>query len=110
MSFSVDGKRLATFGSFDRIRLWDTDSMLSVMELDNGCNVNAADFLPDNDRIAVAGVDGSLRLWSVSRREAVLHFEGHDRQIESLSISRDGSKLVTTANDDFVKIWKLPAG
>ncbi len=69
VSFSPDGKRLATAGS---------DRIVSIISVENGQRlaamsghydtVTALQFLSDGDRIVSASLDGTLRIWSAGAR------------------------------------------
>lgn len=66
-------------------------------------------FLPEGDRIAVAGRDGVVRVWTVSGREQMSLF-GHVGRVTALGASLDGRTLVSGCATGEVKFWDLRTG
>ncbi len=65
--------------------------------------VNAVSFSPDEQRLATAGDDKTIKLW---RRDGTLIKEltGHSDRVTALAFSPDG-KLATTSADKTIKLW-----
>ncbi len=105
--FSQDGKRLATFGSFYRVRLWNAESGSDFAALAEQTTVRAAEFLRGG-LMAVATTDGELWLWNALRYRRLKQLAGHEQPVVSLSASEDGSRLATVSSDGVVKLWDIP--
>ena len=106
VSFSPEGKTLAS-ASFDKtIRLWRLDDV-PLKTLDGHQNrVQSVTFSPDGQRLASASTDKTIKLWS---RTGVLleTLEGHTQRVASVSFSPDGELIASGSYDKTVKVWSL---
>ena len=50
--------------------------------------------------------DNTIKLWDVATRQNIAAFEGHTRDVHSVSFSPDGKTLASGANDG-VKLWDV---
>ena len=56
------------------------------------------------------GGDGKLRWWDLQRGELLWVREAHQRKVESLRRSPDGSKLASCGDDGAIMLWDLHLG
>jgi WD40 repeat protein len=62
-----------------------------------------------NGWLAVAGTDGSIKVWDLAERVSLVTFDAHDEGIVALTFSSDGTRLASTAVDGTVKLWDWQA-
>ncbi len=116
VSFSPNGKILATFRERGRIDLWDVESgkKLHTLACDGGHFPTFLVFSPDGSKLASAGGDpwsgdNIVRLWDVAQGKEILH-AGHGSPISSVAISPDGNTVATAGQDGVIHLWERSSG
>lgn len=72
--------------------------------------VNAVAFTPDS-RLVVAGLsNGTIRIWTADKGEAVRTLTGHRYAVRAIAISADGQTLASASSDGTTRIWNLRTG
>lgn len=110
LAISADGK-VALSGSFDTAAIrWSlaTESAEQVLRFHSDA-VNSVAFLKDG-RMATAGADGRIAIWTSGRQQPDRIFEGHRAPIVGLAVSPDGSMLASASWDRTVRLWSLVDG
>jgi cytochrome c len=110
IAISRDGNSVLS-GSFDTAAIrWSlkTESAEQVLRFHSDA-VNAVAFLRDR-RLATAGADARIAIWTAGRPQPDRVFEGHSAPIVSLAVSPDGAKLASASWDHTVRIWSLGDG
>ncbi|MGD2357205.1 hypothetical protein ACP8WR_13975 [Mycolicibacterium nivoides] len=110
MSFSHDGRILATGGGSGIVELWDTDtgSRLGRPMNDGGGPVWSIEFSSDKQLLAVGYEDYTLRLW----RTDTLAREGDPLALEdalatSAAFSPDGRTVAAGGDDGTIRLWDV---
>jgi WD40 repeat protein len=70
----------------------------------------AAAVSPDGQVLALAGLDGRIRLHHLATGRSAGILEGHTDAVYSLSFSPDGATLVSGSGDRTVRHWDLATG
>ncbi len=104
------------------ITLWDTLTGTLIAETDKPLRAQAITPLiiyPSNYKtdmklnydgrlLAVAYLDGSIRLWDLLTNREVAVLKGHTSAVSSIQFSPDGTKLYSASGDGTVRQWGLP--
>ena len=123
VAFSPDGLKVATGGAdwtvgggaVGFVQLWNSaDGADAGLSLKVGLGVMDIAFNPiDNDDLVVASFDPyQVQLWNTRLPDAPRYaFPGHESQVVSVAVSKDGRRIVSGSADGSVRIWpNLPAG
>jgi WD40 repeat protein len=72
--------------------------------------VNALVFTPDSKGLVTVSLDGTAKLWDLSKRQVRRTFRGHTDWVLCVALSRDGKVLATGSRDRTVRVWELNTG
>jgi WD40 repeat protein len=109
VSFSPDGKTIASASNDKTVKLWRISDGSLLRPLSEHSNyVWDAGFSPDGKTLASADEDGKVYLWRISDGQLLRTFSsGYKAGVISISFSPDGKKIATASLDGTVKIWNL---
>ncbi|WP_365857234.1 c-type cytochrome [Bradyrhizobium sp.] len=110
IAISADGKNVLS-GSFDTAAIrWSLagGSAEQVLRF-HADAVNAVAFLGDG-RMATAGADAKIALWTSGRQQPDEVLEGHTAPIVALAVAPDGATLASAAWDGTARLWPLRGG
>jgi len=120
LSYSSDGKFLATAGTSMKARLWEAQTGRFLgsfsqhkknIDYRHQDNVPSVAFSPDGSILATGGTDNQVNLWEIRTGEQYLigerlaTFSEHTEAVTSVAFSPDGKMLASGSQDKTIQIW-----
>eukprot|EP00672_Neobodo_designis_P028469 CAMPEP_0174853838 /NCGR_PEP_ID=MMETSP1114-20130205/29597_1 /TAXON_ID=312471 /ORGANISM="Neobodo designis, Strain CCAP 1951/1" /LENGTH=516 /DNA_ID=CAMNT_0016088505 /DNA_START=48 /DNA_END=1595 /DNA_ORIENTATION=- len=119
VSFSPDGKCLATGGGDKDIRIWDLDTSLPAVDPLKGHRhwVQVLSWSPDASYLASGSRDGGLMVWKHNAFTSFVgtSLRGHKNYLshiawEPLHANKKCDRFVSASKDMSLRVWRLGSG
>jgi WD40 repeat protein len=109
VSFSPDGKIIATASKDKTVKLWSFNGKELQTLTGHQDLVGSVSFSPDGQLLATASWDGTAKLWSRQGKElkTFMTYKGDKKKVFAISFSPSGRLLATASEDGTVKLWTL---
>lgn len=104
MSWSADGRCLASVSSHGTIRLWDPGSG-SCTDNIKGPRVHALAWSPDGHWLASGNEDKTIWLWNANSGTCAHILAGHTTRVLAIAWSPDGRCLASSGYDEKIEWW-----
>lgn len=106
ISFSPDGKTIASVDDDNVIKLWQQDGTLIKTIKGHSRLIIDVSFSRDDKMFATASFDGTIKLWNL---DGTLHktLLGHSEGVSRVIFSKDQQTLVSASDDASIKFWSL---
>lgn len=106
ISWSPDGKMIASPSVDQTVRIWDVEAGSVVQILKgHGAGVNHVAWRPDGAVVATCSFDHTIRIWDVASGTCLSVLRDHSDDVGSVAWSPDGSRLASASSDRTIRLW-----
>ena len=111
VTFSPDGKTLASGNSDSTICLWHVQTRILHKTLTGytGTGSNVV-FSSDGTLLASGSKDNTVRIWDAQTGEIQKILKGHTNKVFSVVFSADGKTLASGSVDNTIRLWDVETG
>ncbi len=78
--------------------------------LGHGAPVTAVAFTPDGQSLVTASLDGTVKVWDLSKRRVLRTFRGHEDGVTGAAVSHDGKVLASGGLDRTIRLGDVSSG
>ena len=114
LSFSPDGKVLASVSINSGIRLWEVSTAKELCQIRQRGILNGVAFSPDGKTLAatlaVETNEMKICLWDATTGKELRRFKGHRGIFRSILFSPDGKTLASGSWDQTLRLWNVSTG
>uniref|UniRef100_A0A803LYG3 Reverse transcriptase/retrotransposon-derived protein RNase H-like domain-containing protein n=1 Tax=Chenopodium quinoa TaxID=63459 RepID=A0A803LYG3_CHEQI len=119
LHWTTDGTQLVSASPDKTVRAWDAETGKQIKKMAEHSSFGAIQTFPDkyqitavcfsdaSDKIYTGGIDNDVKVWDVRKNEVTLTLQGHQDMITGMSLSADGSYLLTNGMDCKLCIWDM---
>lgn len=110
VDFNSDGTEISSGSGLWRILEWNLTTGKAYPPLEHLATIWSVDVSPDNQIIASASADKTVKIWDRKTGAILQNLTDHQDQVYAVVFSPDGQLLVTASQDKTIKIWQVETG
>ncbi|MBI3966290.1 MAG: protein kinase [Chloroflexi bacterium] len=111
VTYSTDGRWLASGSKDQSVRLWDTATGETVRVLEGHTNrVGAVAFSPNGRWLASGSYDRTIRIWDPVSGLLARTLPSHERSVYSVAFDPTGRRLASGSEDGRIRLWDVESG
>ncbi|MCC6145520.1 MAG: protein kinase, partial [Candidatus Hydrogenedentes bacterium] len=104
-AYSPDGTRLATSSFPAPISLWDSRTGSKLQSFHPPDRMNDISWSPDGKLLVAGSNGGAIYVWETESGNLLFENHGHRARICSVAVASDNRTVLSTAEDNTVRIW-----
>lgn len=112
LSFTPDGKYIASGSNFEAARFWDVESKATLRKYEAGSTdkIGCIAISPDGQVLVAGSDDFTIMAWNIKTGDLKYSIRAHTGWVNSVAFSPNGKLLVSSSMDQTVALWDATTG